>query len=159
MAGLKKSRGSAGFLSGSSNAPGGAKAEDHPVASRRAGAVQVSCDDTTAGFCVDYKLWLEKNGMVFGEGLFNILMYVASSKSMAQAAREMGMSYRSVWGKIKTAENCWGIQLVCTQVGGEMGGGASLTPAAQELLRKYVVLKQEMDQKVQEMNSKIFGDD
>lgn len=157
MARLKKSQVTACLIADSPDTPDGAKVEDCPVKNKRAGAFQISCDDTTAGFGVNYKMWLEKNGMAFGEGLFNILMYVTSSKSMAQAAREMGMSYRSVWGKIKTAENCWGIQLVTTQVGGEMGGGASLTPEAQELLRKYSSLRQEMEQKVQEINKRIFG--
>lgn len=157
MARLKKSQVTACLIADSPDTPDGAKVEDCPVKNKHAEASQIACDETIAGFGVNYKLWLEKNGMVFGEGLFNILMYVASSKSMAQAAREMGMSYRSVWGKIKTAENCWGMQLVSTQVGGEMGGGASLTPVAQELLRKYSSLRQEMEQKVQEIYKRIFG--
>lgn len=155
MARLKKSQVAACSIVDSPDTPGGRNVEECP-ANIIAGAFQGSCDDMTAGFGVNYKLWLEKNGMVFGEGLFNILMYVASSKSMARAAREMGMSYRSVWGKIKTAEKFWGIKLVTTQVGGETGGGASLTPAAREILRKYSAVKQEMNKKVQEINKSLF---
>jgi molybdate transport system regulatory protein len=135
------------------------KNDDLPEKDICDGVLRISCGDVTAGFGINYKLWLEKNGMAFGEGFFKILLYVSMSRSMAQAAREMGMSYRSVWGKIKTAENAWGVQLVNTQVGGEMGGGASLTPEARELLRTYNKIKEEMEQMVADLDKKVFGSD
>lgn len=109
-----------------------------------------------ADFGVDYKLWLKKNGAVFGGGLFILLRHVGICGSISQAAREMGMSYRAAWGKVKDAENSWKMTLVNTRVGGELGGGASLTPGAEELLQKYSSLKQELDQTVQNIFEKIF---
>lgn len=157
MARLKKSQSTACFIADDPEILRISKAGGFPEKNKRDGSFCISCGDATAGFGVNYKLWLEKNGIAFGEGFFKILLYVSMSKSMAQAAREMGMSYRSVWGKIKTAENAWGVQLVFTQVGGEMGGGASLTPEAQELLRTYNKIKEEMEQKVSDLNKKVFG--
>jgi len=113
-------------------------------------------EKTNAVSSVSCKIWLEKDGAVFGESLYNILMCINSSSSIAQAARKMGMSYRLVWGKIRAAENNWGIPLVLTQVGGEMGGGTSLTPQAKELLRKYHSIKHKFDQLNQEINNNSF---
>lgn len=96
-------------------------------------------------FQVDHKIWLEKNGAIFGDGLLKLLSNVAALGSISQAAREMEMSYRAAWGKIKVAEERWGLPLVITQVGGEMGGGAKLTPEAGELLKRFRRLRQEVD--------------
>lgn len=107
---------------------------------------------------VEYKLWLTKNGGIFGEGVFKLLSRVAGLGSISQAAREMDMSYRAAWGKIKLAEKRWGITLVTTQVGGEMGGGARLTPAALELLTRYRRLREAVDTFVQGSFQELFRD-
>ena len=98
---------------------------------------------TTISRCgVNHKLWLEGNGATFGDGLFNILINIDATGSISQAARQMNMSYRAAWGKIKFAEERWGVPLLITHVGGEMGGGASLTPDARELLDRFRKLRQ-----------------
>ena len=104
------------------------------------------------------KLWLAKNGGVFGEGLFQLLSRVAALGSIAQAAREMDMSYRAAWGKIRSAEERWGLPLIVTQVGGEMGGGAKLTPAAEDLLQRYRRLRETVDRFVLESFAEVFRD-
>ena len=98
-----------------------------------------------SGCGVNYKLWLEGNGATFGDGLFHILMNIETTGSISQAARQMNMSYRAAWGKIKFAEERWGVPLLITQVGGEMGGGARLTPVARELLDKFRRLHEVVD--------------
>ncbi|HUW64131.1 MAG TPA: LysR family transcriptional regulator [Spirochaetia bacterium] len=105
---------------------------------------------------VKHKLWLEKNGGIFGEGLFQLLSNVAGLGSISHAAREMGMSYRAAWGKIKMAEDGFGVPLVITHVGGEMGGGARLTPAADELLIKYRRFQELVDTFVQNSFQETF---
>jgi molybdate transport system regulatory protein len=107
-------------------------------------------------FHVEHKVWLEKEGAVFGDGLFKLLSNVARLGSISWAAREMGMSYRAAWGKIKSAEEHWGVALVVTQVGGEMGGGAKLTPEAEELLKRFQKLRQEVDLFVRNSFNEIF---
>lgn len=106
-------------------------------------------DAGAAGLSAKHKLWLEKNGAIFGDGLYNILVKVKDTGSISQAAREMSMSYRAAWGKIKVAERHWGVSLVVTQVGGEMGGGAKLTPSADELLKRYRKFQREVDSFIQ----------
>lgn len=102
-----------------------------------------------------HKLWLEKNGAIFGDGLYNLLSSIAGLGSISQAARGMGMSYRAAWGKIRATEKKWGIQLVVARVGGEAGGWARLTPEAEELLKTYRRMQQEVDRFVQKISGNI----
>ena len=96
-------------------------------------------------FKLGYNLWLEKDGAFFDDELSKLLLSIRASGSITQAARELNISYRAAWGCIKTVESRWGIQLVYTQAGGEMGGGSGLTSEAEKLLQKYGALKNEID--------------
>ncbi|OPX90437.1 MAG: Molybdenum-pterin-binding protein MopA [Pelotomaculum sp. PtaB.Bin104] len=106
---------------------------------------------------VKYKLWLEKDGIVIGAGLVKLLAKVAWFGSISQAARDMDMSYRNAWGKIKTAEKHCGVKLVLTQVGGELGGGTKLTPEAVELIARFYRLEQKVDEFVQNSFKEMFS--
>lgn len=107
---------------------------------------------------IQYKIWLEKDGAIFGDGLYHLLTKVAAHGSISRAAREMGMSYRSAWGKIKVAEKHWKVSLVLTRVGGELGGGGQLTPAALDLLQRYLKLRQEANDYLHDKFKDIFRD-
>lgn len=108
------------------------------------------------GFNAEYKIWLEKNGAIFGDGLCDLLSSISGLGSISRASRELGMSYRAAWGKIRVAEKKWGIPLVVTRVGGAAGGWAKLTPEADELLKTYCRLQQEVDEFVQNLTVKFF---
>lgn len=95
------------------------------------------------------KLWFEKDGTAFGEGLFNLLALVEVKGSITAAAQEMGMSYRTAWGKIRKAEQAWEIKLVEAYVGGESGGGSGLTPEAVKLMDKFREYRQRIESVVQ----------
>lgn len=103
-----------------------------------------------------YKIWLEKDKAIFGAGLFKLLSQISGLGSISQAAKGMRMSYRAAWGKIKMAEKRLGMPLVITQVGGEMGGGARLTPEAEELLNKFDRLWHEVDNFAENSFKEIF---
>lgn len=105
---------------------------------------------------VGYKVWLEWDDTVFGDGLFNLLQHIHDMGSISAAAREMNMSYRAAWGKIKTAQKRWDIQLVETKVGGEQGGGATLTPPALELLKRYRGFRKELDDTIEKVFTNNF---
>ncbi|MFZ5633823.1 MAG: winged helix-turn-helix domain-containing protein [Bacillota bacterium] len=100
------------------------------------------------GFRPCCKVWLEKEGGVFGEGLYSLLFSIDRAGSIAGAASEMGMSYRAAWGKIREAEKKWKIKLVDTKVGGEAGGGTRLTGEARTLLNTFRELKDSTEKSV-----------
>ncbi len=87
---------------------------------------------------VKFKIWFEENGGVaFAEGRRMLLEAVDRLGSLNAAAKELGMSYRAAWGKIKATEKALGIKLLEVTTGGMGGGGATLTSEAKELISKY----------------------
>lgn len=64
-----------------------------------------------------------------------ILRGVASTGSISEAARHVGVSYKSAWQAIETLSNLAGTALVEKAVGGTGGGGARLTRAGAGLLQ------------------------
>lgn len=103
------------------------------------------------------KVWLERGGTNFGDGLYYLLHNVKEHGSISQAARVMGMSYRAAWGKIKTAEKNWGFQLISTQIGGDAGGGATLTEEGLKLLISFGELRSRMDLAVEKFYKETLG--
>ncbi|MBI5076732.1 MAG: winged helix-turn-helix domain-containing protein [Nitrospirae bacterium] len=84
------------------------------------------------------KLWIEADGKpVFGRGRRFLLEAIDHYGSINQAAKEINISYRKAWGYIKAMEERLGFKLIERQTGGKNGGGAVLTPAARDFLKKY----------------------
>jgi molybdate transport system regulatory protein len=106
------------------------------------------------------KIWLEdaSGRLLMGDGRLAILAAVASSGSLSAAARELGMSYRAAWGKIRATESRLGTTLVEGVSGGAGHGGAKLTPAAHTLLRRFESFHQEAVQAVERLARKRIGD-
>lgn len=96
-----------------------------------------------------YKIWLEKGDYVFGDGLALILEHVDRCGSIYQAVRQIGKSYRYIWGIIRKAEKSLGYDLLNKRIGGDDGGGAELTEKGREMLRKYQAFRQDIDRKIQ----------
>lgn len=87
---------------------------------------------------IKFKIWIEKgDGVAFAEGRKMLLEAVDRLGSLNAAAKELGMSYRAAWGKVKATEKVLGIKLLKVTTGGKGGGGASLTPEARDLISKY----------------------
>jgi len=105
-----------------------------------------------------YKVWLEKDGVVFGDGLFELLSLIHNYGSISQAAKLMDMSYRAAWGKIKAFEKQWGISLVLSQTGGESGGGTVLTLEATELVECYRSFNDDLKSAMEKSFQNWFGE-
>ena len=87
---------------------------------------------------VKFKIWMEQDGSVaFAEGRRMLLEAVERLGSLNAAAKELGMSYRAAWGKIKATEKALGLKLLDVTTGGKGGGGAKLTHEARELVSSY----------------------
>ena len=87
-----------------------------------------------------------------------LLEAIDETGSLSDAAAKLGVHYRIAWGKVRQMERRLGLKLVEGHSGGVGGGGASLTPAAHELVRKYRQLSREMEEQVQRRFDDLFGD-
>ncbi|NUO07797.1 MAG: LysR family transcriptional regulator [Candidatus Brocadia sp.] len=109
---------------------------------------------------VKFKVWFEENGGVaFAEGRRILLEAVDRLGSLNAAAKELGMSYRAAWGKIKATEKALGIKLLEVTTGGRGGGGATLTSEAKELISKYRKYTDRMTRIVEKEFVRIFQDE
>ena len=75
--------------------------------------------------------------VALGPGKADLLDAVEQAGSISAAARNMGMSYRRAWILIEALNRDFKEPLVETSAGGSGGGGARVTAAGQEALRRY----------------------
>ncbi len=81
--------------------------------------------------------------MAFGPGKADLLEKIASTGSIAKAARAMNMSYMRAWTLVKSMESGFSEPLVQKLRGGHRRGGAELTAAGKKMLRLYRQLERE----------------
>jgi molybdate transport system regulatory protein len=106
---------------------------------------------------VKSKVWIEAGGeVVAGDGKVDLLERIEGMGSIQKAAGEIGMSYRHAWGFLKKMEKRGGIKLVETQIGGREGGGAKLTPAGKDFLRRYSAFREGLDEYIEEKFKQAF---
>ena len=88
------------------------------------------------------KIWIEDDSgkVIFGLGRYKIFEAIQNSGSIQAAAKELKMSYRAVWGRIKATEERLGKQMLIRNVGGALGGGSKLTPFAKSLVEQFQLL-------------------
>jgi molybdate transport system regulatory protein len=103
------------------------------------------------------KVWLETDGCYsFGFGISEILQAVDRAGSIKQAALDLGLSYRYVWGRIKKAEHALNQQLVEAQVGGAGTKRSALTSQARRLLTAFLAFRSRMQELLQEEFARHF---
>jgi molybdate transport system regulatory protein len=90
------------------------------------------------------KIWIddEQGNVIFGSGRVRMLEAVDRLGSMNKAAKELNMSYRALWGRIKSTEDRIGAKVLVAKPGGGKHCGSSLTPTGKELLEKYKRLRE-----------------
>lgn len=72
-----------------------------------------------------------------------LLEAIGTEGSISAAARKIGLSYKAAWDAIDTMNNLADSPLVLRTTGGRRGGGASLTPRAQDLITWYNAIRHE----------------
>ena len=103
------------------------------------------------------KVWIEsEEGSIFGPGLYTILISIISQGSISEACRELGISYRKAWSRIKLSEDRLGISLLEKNRGGTSGGGSEITPVGKELLDRYESYLDEVQSHSQKIYNKYF---
>ena len=89
---------------------------------------------------VQFKLWIEENDRVlFGGGRLELLKAVMHQGSLAGAARELNMSYRAAWGRLRASEKRLGFPLVERSDTGRRE--VQLTPQGLKMLQQFEVFE------------------
>jgi molybdate transport repressor ModE-like protein len=93
------------------------------------------------------KTWIENDhqDLLFGKGKTEILELIEQEGSIAKAAEKMGMNYKKAWSHVKILRENFDDELVVAQKGGGGSGGTTLTPKADELIKIYRQLQQEIE--------------
>ncbi|MFN8481691.1 MAG: LysR family transcriptional regulator [Anaerolineae bacterium] len=105
-----------------------------------------------------FNLWIEVDGDVaLSAWRVSLLEAIAETGSISSAAERMNIGYRQAWAKIRECEERLGVPLIETTVGGVGGGGAQLTPAAQDLVAKYRTFSAGLEESIRQRFKKVFG--
>ena len=104
-----------------------------------------------------YKIWLEKEGKVFGKGPYELLNKIKTTGSLAEAAKSMKMSYNKAFNMIKAIEKKLGYELLISKRGGNDRGSSILTAEAEALMIKYDAFIRECETSLQEIFIKHFS--
>ena len=105
---------------------------------------------------VHLQLWLEgENGEGFGRGRVELLKLVEELGSLS-AAKQLGMSYRGAWGKLKKAERIVGASLV--EAAGTKREGYVLTPEGKELVRRFQQWYEDVESFANKRAAALFSD-
>jgi molybdate transport system regulatory protein len=107
---------------------------------------------------ISYKVWLDNNGKAFGDGPYELLKRVKKTKSLHQAANEMGMSYSKAWGLIRSLEQKLGFNLLDRKTGGQSGGGSYITPMAEDLMEHYKQFRKDVKKALERIYLNHFGE-
>ena len=93
------------------------------------------------------KVWLvdEQGEVVLGLGRVKMLEAIRRLGSINAAAKELKMSTRAIWGRIKITEDRLGKPLLVRNVGGAAGGGSQLTDYAGALIELFNFLNQRIE--------------
>lgn len=101
---------------------------------------------------LSFKFWIEYRGKpALGEGGAEILESIETEKSILNAAKKLGMSYRYVWNYLDRVEKVIDEPVVERHRGGKSGGGyTSLNETGRYLLAEYKRLKEKILAKSEE---------
>ncbi len=92
-----------------------------------------------------------------GPGKAKLLDLIGKTGSISAAAREMSMSYRRAWMLVESMNAAFREPLISASTGGRGGGGASVTDAGREVLRRYRAMEAKAAESVtRELDA--FGD-
>ena len=75
--------------------------------------------------------------IIIGPGKADILTGIRETGSISATGRLMGMSYKRIWQLVNQMNHEYCQPLVSTSTGGAHGGGATLTPTGEKVLKAY----------------------
>jgi molybdate transport system regulatory protein len=81
--------------------------------------------------------------IALGPGKVELLEFIRATGSIAEAAKQMDMSYMRAWSLVKTMEKCFHARLVTVERGGTARGGARLTAMGERAIELYRRMERE----------------
>lgn len=94
---------------------------------------------------IRFRCWIDLDGeKIFGPGPAQLLELIESEGSLANAARQMGMSYKKAWDIIDDLNARGRKPFVASRKGGEKGGGAELTETGRQVVSRYRALTKKL---------------
>lgn len=72
-----------------------------------------------------------------GPGKIALLEGIRTHRSVSEAARQMGMSYRRAWLLLDSLNKTFDVPATVNSAGGRGGGGAEITPFGLLLIERY----------------------
>ena len=100
-----------------------------------------------------HRIYNRQGELVIGEGRMALLEGIAATGSINQAAKLLGMSYKSAWSKIRSTENRLGVSIIHT----DRASGSRLTAEGLALLARYQELKRRCLAADDAVFEKVFG--
>lgn len=104
---------------------------------------------------IDGRLWLAQDEHGLGHGRIALLQQIDKTGSISQAAKRIGMSYKTAWDAVDAMNNLSGGPLVERSVGGKGGGGTRLTARGQRLVASFQRIEQEHRRFLQSLSEEI----
>jgi molybdate transport system regulatory protein len=104
--------------------------------------------------------WAEVEGaVVLSDWRVQLLQAIDVAGSISGAAQQLDIPYRLAWERVHEMEQRLGQPLVDAQVGGAGGGGATLTPLARDLIRRWRDFRRGLETLVAQHFDAAFGND
>ena len=102
--------------------------------------------------------WVEVDGEVaLSDWRVKLLEAVAETGSISGAARKLNVPYRLAWARLHEMEERLGVRLVETRAGGVGGGGARLTPLAQDYIERWHAFSDDLHTLARLRFAEVFG--
>ncbi len=90
------------------------------------------------------RFWLNREGHGYlGAGRIALLEHIDECGSISQAARRIGMSYKTAWDAVEAMNNLAERPLVVRATGGKGGGGTHLTGYGRQVIAGYRLMEAE----------------
>jgi molybdate transport system regulatory protein len=90
------------------------------------------------------RFWLNREGHGYlGAGRIKLLEHIDECGSISQAARRIGMSYKTAWDAVEAMNNLAERPLVVRATGGKGGGGTHLTDYGKQVIAGYRLMEAE----------------
>lgn len=90
------------------------------------------------------EIWMgQDDEQLLGDMRISLLEHIGESGSITQAAKSVGISYKTAWDAVDAMKNLSGSPLVESASGGRGGGGTRLTDAGKKLVETYRLIQSE----------------